>query len=505
MSHGSPTSRPGDHWWAVGAVWAACLVLPSAALAGEEGPMSLSPATLLADEMAMTEMAGAAPEAGGQDAPAPESPTTQPAEEAASAAWPPGIMQDALGFIGLKKPMDDLGLRVWGHVQTSFTGRVYGGPSRHQGPPRAALFLRGFDGHDFNNLQLNQLKLTFDRPMDTSKPFFLGGRFEFLFGSDARNIHSYGLTDGHSIYGNPPFANPHNPWPFNRREHFDIVQMYGEAWIKTGENGQGLDIMFGKFVTPIGAEVIDATGNYLISRSMLFTYAEPGTHTGLKLTYNFNPTNNVYFAAVRGWDVFKDNNKGASWISGFLWSSQALCGANPRTSFALNAIVGPEQFSSPKFSGRTAWHDDPGTRFLLDLIWTYRYTEKLTQVVNFDFGYEDNVPNAVNNEGVARRRDSDWMGLAYYLNYVFNDYVSATGRAEWFRDHYGVRTGFQGDFYEITTGLTVTPFPKDKYLKNLQFRPELRWDWSANNAPFHGHGNNDPMQMTAAIDMIYKF
>jgi len=48
--------------------------------------------------------------------------------------------------------------------------------------------------------------------------------------------------------------------------------------------------------------------------------------------------------------------------------------------------------------------------------------------------------------------------------------------------------------------LCITPFPKDHYLNSLQFRPELRADWSSNNDPLA-----DGCQMTAAFDVIYKF
>jgi hypothetical protein len=90
--------------------------------------------------------------------------------------------------------------------------------------------------------------------------------------------------------------------------------------------------------------------------------------------------------------------------------------------------------------------------------------------------------------------------LAYYLNYTVNDYLSTTGRFEWFDDNHGVRTTYRGNFFETTTGVTITPFPKDHILKNLLLRPELRWDWSANDRPFA-----EDCQITGAFDVIYKF
>jgi hypothetical protein len=486
--------------------WPLAFLLSSApAVAAEKGDLSLSPADVAVEEMERVVLVA-------DEAPTSE-PATQPAEPAASQptsqptsqpsdTWPPGLIMKALAAAKIDKPLKDLGIRVYGYVEPGFTGLLHGGPSRH---PHKPLPLRLFEAHKFNNLLLNQLKLTIDRPVDTSKPFDLGGRVDNLYGSDARSIHAYGLCDEHSIQANPPFSNPATPWPYNTGAHYDLEQLYAEMWLKTGKAGQGFDLIFGKWATPMGAEVIDAPGNFLYSHSYLFDFAVPFTHTGVKLTYNFDPSNSVYFAAVRGWDTFQDNNRGASWMGGFTVSSKGQVGSNPRSQFVLNTMAGPEQFSDPRISGHRAWHAYPGLRYLIDATWTYHYTEKLTQVINGDFGYEEDVPNTIDHRGVVRTRDADWYGIAYYLNYVFNDYVSTTGRAEWFRDHYGARTGFAGDFYEITTGVGITPCPKDKFLKDLIIRPELRWDFSANNEPFAGPRKHDEMQMTAAVDVIYKF
>ncbi len=391
-------------------------------------------------------------------------PETQPA----AAGWPPGLLMDGLDAIGLGRPMSDLGLRTYGFVEAGMTFEMHG-----PGNKRTGLPLRGFDSRKPENLRLNQLMLYLDRPVDTNKNFDIGGTFTFLYGTDARLIHSPGLLDKQN----------HDVQP-------DIVQGYGELWFKTGEGGQGFDIVFGKWFTPVGFEVTPAPGNLLYSRGYLFNYAQPITHTGLKLSYYFDPANFAYFGVARGWDVFNDNNDGASFLGGFQLSSKQLMGANPRCQLALNVIAGPEQAGE-------GW---PGNRVLVDAVWTWRWTEKLAQYVNADYGYEDDTPGALARDGTPAVRDAAWYGLAYNLNYVFNDYLSATGRAEWFTDKHGARTGYRGTFFEATTGLSITPFPKDRFLKNLTIRPEFRCDWSANDAPFA-----ESCQITGAFDVIYRF
>jgi len=50
--------------------------------------------------------------------------------------------------------------------------------------------------------------------------------------------------------------------------------------------------------------------------------------------------------------------------------------------------------------------------------------------------------------------------------------------------------------------LQITPFPDDKYGKNLTIRPEVRYDYASKH--FFDAGT-DRYQFTAAIDAFYKF
>jgi hypothetical protein len=441
-----------------------------AAAAGVIWGVLLGGGTALADPRPVGTGDGAPTTADVRTAPPTSQPAEPEAEAPAPAAWPPGLLMQGLDAAGLGKPMRDLGLRAYGYVETGMTFKLHGPFPRRDGLP-----LRGFESRRPGELRLNQVMLTLDRPLDTSKNFDIGGRIDALYGTDARSIHSLGMFDTNQL---------------DHDLNYDIPQGYGEMWFKTGADGQGLNVTFGKWFTTMGAEVLSAPGNYLYSRSLLYVFAEPVTHTGLKLTYFFDPGNSVYFAVVRGWDQFKDANSNPSWMAGFTLSSKELMGSNPRSQLAFNFMIGPEQPGG--------WVEE--NRLLTDIVWTWRWTEKLTQVMNFDWGWEDNVPGALNSEYVPGRGDAAWYGLSYMLNYVINDYVSTTGRFDWFTDNAGVRTGYRGTFFEATTGLSITPFPKHPILSNLMLRPELRADWSANDAPFA-----ERCQWTAAFDIVYKF
>src|SRR5207248_2019887 len=89
--------------------------------------------------------------------------------------------------------------------------------------------------------------------------------------------------------------------------------------------GNGLNIRVGKFVTLLGQEVINPTGNALYSHSYLFGFAIPFTHTGAYATYSFSDAVTVDFGISRGWEQGFEQNSGnhgqdANWygVAGYL-------------------------------------------------------------------------------------------------------------------------------------------------------------------------------------------
>jgi hypothetical protein len=405
------------------------------------------------------------PDAGSQPATAPASqPATAPAAEA---VWPPGLLMDGLDAVGAKSPLDALGLRAWGYVEAGFTGNLTNG--------QRTLFGRSFDSARVDNIQLNQTRLTLERVYDTNKSFDIGGRFDLLYGSDARFTKN-------TFPGGHEYAILENVGEGQGADWLDFLQAYGQLWFKTGQES-GLEVLVGKFLSPVGYEATDAALTQVYSHSFLSNFAVPTAHTGVKLNYAFNSQYSAYFAVVTGWDTFvDDNNNAPSYIFGGAWNSCTKCGQKVKDALTVNFITGPERTGNS--------HDD---RSVIDATYVHLWTEKLSSTINGDFGTEQGA--APHNGGRA-----NWYGLAHYLTYVFNDYVSGTWRTEWFCDDSGARIGHEGNFYENTFGLTLTPWPKDKVLKNLLFRPELRWDHS-NVAVF----GSDRDEMTAAMDVIFKF
>ena len=156
--------------------------------------------------------------------------------------------------------------------------------------------LRLFD-HSSNSFSLDLAQIRFQKDAEVGD---LGYNFRFSFGETAKFIHSRGLG--------PQFNNL-SPGSNDARDTtpFDLTQANVTY---NAPLGKGLQFTFGKFATPMGAEVIEAIDNFNYSRSFLFNYAIPFTHTGLKTYYAFSDMFNAAFYVVNGWDNTSDNNTG---------------------------------------------------------------------------------------------------------------------------------------------------------------------------------------------------
>ncbi len=394
-------------------------------------------------------------------APATTAPSTAPAE----VAWPPGLLMEGLDTLFKPDPLNAIGLHFWGYSEASFTGNLTNG--------QHTLFGRGQDSERPDNLQLNQLRLTMERIYDPTKPFDIGGRFDLLYGSDARFTKN-------TFPGGHDYAILENVGEGKGANWLDFTQAYGQLWFKTAQDS-GLEVLGGKFYSPVGYEATDAAFSPMYSHSYLANFAVPTAHTGVKLNYVWNPQISTYFAVVTGWDTFDDNNDAPSYIVGGAWNSCTKCGQKSKDALTVNFITGPEKTDNS--------HDD---RSLIDATYIHLWTEQLSSTINGDWGTEQGSG--------AGGGEANWYGVAHYLTYAFNDYVSATWRTEWFCDDSGIRTGHEGNYLENTLGLTITPLPNNKVLKNLSVRPELRWDHS--NQPVFG---DDHDMMTAAVDVIFRF
>ncbi|MBI5605396.1 MAG: porin [Deltaproteobacteria bacterium] len=312
--------------------------------------------------------------------------------------------------------------------------------------------LRVFD-HKANSftLDLAQLQFVKDAPVGG-----MGYKLKVSAGETAKFIHSRGLgvKDGQA--------------PADT-DAFDLTEAFLQY---NAPLGKGLKFTLGKFVTYHGAEVIEARDNLNYSRSFLFNYAIPFTHTGLMVSYPFSDTFTANFHVINGWDNTDDNNTGKTFGLSFGWTPIEQLAMN------FNFMYGPEQRS-----------ENSNNRFLFDWVGTIKPVKNLSFVLNTDYATEQKDPN-------ANGADSKWYGVAGYVKYDFSDLFSLTLRGEFFNDRDGVRTGTAQTLKEITFT------PEFRLAKGLILRPEYRYDWSEQSS---FNGGKDKNQHTIALGVMYTW
>ena len=269
--------------------------------------------------------------------------------------------------------------------------------------------------------------------------------------------------------------------------NFDVTQAFAQY-----AHGP-LTIIAGKFVTLAGAEVINSTQDTNYSRSILFGYAIPFTHTGARLTYAASDQVSVIVGVNNGWDQLQDANKQKTGELGISFTP------NKVFSLAAQGYSGVEQLSGGTFIG-AGTH---GLRSLIDAVGTYNATSQLTFILNVDWGQQENVTSLVNGTSITAK----WDGAAAYANYQVNDQWRLSVRAEYFDDKDGYRTGVIQKWKEATLTLAYLP------TKFIEIRGEVRGDKSDSNAfvkdvtffsGAFGAGLTDN-QTSIGLEAVYKF
>lgn len=331
----------------------------------------------------------------------------------------------------------------------SFSGFVdtYYGYNFNQ-PKSQTNTLRSFDGPS-NQFALNLIELNLDKPPDPTNSR-LGYHLGLGFGQAMNVVNS---TDPAGL---------------------GFAQYLKEAYVSyLAPVGKGLQMDIGKFVTPHGAEVIETKDNFNYSRGLLFGYAIPYYHYGLRAKYSFNDKYSVTGFVVNGWNDIYDNNTGKTYGVTFGWNP------TKKISIAEGYMAGPET------AGTNAhW------RQLSDTVVTYSPTGRLTTTLNFDYGRGDRVtgiPTPV-----------FWTGIAGYVKYAFNDLYAVATRYEYYNDHDGFTTGTPQHLNEFTG--TFQRMVAHHLITRLEFRRDF------SNRPVFTKGTTPVMgQNTMAAGLVYSF
>ncbi len=248
--------------------------------------------------------------------------------------------------------------------------------------------------------ELSLIKFT----MDKSDSVF-GFHFDVGTGETMRLIHS---TD--------PAVADHKALRY-------FEQMY---LIAKPKNMHGTEIDFGTFVTSAGAEVIESNANWNYSRSLLFAWAIPYYHFGLKVTAPVNKVLTLGFQVVNPWNEIDGGHR---------FTNLGVTAAVTKGIYAWNTnyYVGP---NNPVATGTPS----SGIRNLVDTTLLVTPNDKATFYLNGDYGR--------NNDPFGGH--ATWGGIAAAGKYQMTKKAAVSARAEYFKDAQGFSTGTKQNLGEIT-------------------------------------------------------
>lgn len=340
-----------------------------------------------------------------------------------------------------------------------------------------------------NRPQLNQFNIYFQRTVVTEgKAFDIGGRFDFMFGTDAIYTQTFGIPQFDVNTGQPL---DRGDWDLNlcckstRTYGIALPQAYLEAYLPIGN---GLNIKAGHFYSPTGYETVPAPDNFFYTHAYSFNNGEPFTHVGV--VGNYPATSNWSLmggvttgSATGGWDGTFDKQLG-NWggLGGITWVSD-----DRRTSANLTGTY-----------GATSTHSNQPW-MMYSLVLQHRITTKTHLVLHHVHGYAGGV--LLN----GTQQNAEWYGINTHIYYDLLEDVTIGVRTEWFRDKDGFRvpspfrvtaalerdgTSFAGniarvtiapaDYYAVTVGLNWKPAKRMsidwKPMQKLNIRPNFRYD-----------------------------
>ena len=374
------------------------------------------------------------------------------------------------------KFMKDHNLKIGGWVNTSISANMNSNGDGFNGP----ITFNDRSGE----LQMNQLNVYLQKAINVSGDSFdIGGRVDFMYGTDAIFTQAYGS----------PAFDPNTGLPIDRG-HWDLEisshdqRFYGIALPQAYAElnlpvGSGIAVKVGHFYTPIGYEVVTAPDNFFVTKPYTMQYGEPFTHTGFLATYVVDDSWTVMGGAVTGsntggWDGNWDRDLGNwSFLGGATWDNDA------GTSVTLTGTAGARAEDSDD-----AWA-------IYSIVAKHDFTDSLHYIFQHDHGFADNI---ITGESGGGTQDAEWYGINQYLIYDVTEKVSAGLRAEWFSDPNGARifgpgrclaaTNANGNYacnatdyansypwegsnyYAVTAGVSYKP------VAWLNLRPNLRYD-----------------------------
>ena len=347
-----------------------------------------------------------------------------------------------------------------------------------------------------NEYQLNELYFFLGRAADTKGcGWDYGYRVDALYGTNYRWDTAVGLESFWNSYSEYGLALP---------------QLYAEVAVNN------LTVRAGHFITPAGFFTVGTANNFFPFLPYTFQYGEPFTHTGMTFQYKFSDKFTWSNGFVRGWDNFNPTNVPATMPQGnpnLSWLSNATLTRDNGDTLAWVGLLGQD------YNGGVG--DGFSNRYFQTLVYTKKFSDDVTGVLQSDFGAQENGVALSPQEG----QPAYWYGVNSYLYWNQTCRTQWGTNFEWFRDEEGFRVGralpslaspaargwnpgtptgfgFAGNFWSFAVG------PKHFFTPNIYGRAALRVDWydgakPGGQSPYNA-GTKDSQELVV-FDLVATF
>jgi Putative beta-barrel porin-2, OmpL-like. bbp2 len=358
-----------------------------------------------------------------------------------------------MNLFGLDALEEWSNIRTFGWVEGGYTGASVG-PGILSVQTRQNRF-----GDEF---LLNQIGWVIQKPL-RSDEFDIGFNMRYFAGADA----ALGAPKG-GIDSSP---NPH----FGQ----DFRDLYLSAHLPVlTENG--VDFKIGRMNTIIGYNGFLAPYRPFYSSDYQFFYLQDGAFTGFLLDFHITPRLDIWSGMTLGANTFFVTRSAHSYC--YIGQINYWLTDEQRTRLTASVYTGPNAlFSAPGLAGN---FDS-----MVELRIVHDWSPRFTQVVQSNMGWDANTP-----VGTSGAYGVYTIGLFHLTNTL-----DINGRAEWFDDAKGTRTGIKTNYSEVTGGLNFHP------VRWLEFRPEIRGDFAGAPAFGRNGAHNYRDQLTGGISFLVKF
>lgn len=409
------------------------------------------------------------------------------AEPAPGGSFTPAPAADEAPKINLAGLLGPVTLSGFGDV-------YYGYDYNHPGDNQAGF--RSFE-YPTNSFNFNMAELILDKAPDaTTSESRLGYHISAGYGTAAQVVNC-------------------SDRPFTDCGNFFIKEAYLSYLAPIGK---GLTITVGKFVTPMGAEVIESNANWNYTRGLLFDYAIPFFHFGANAKYAFNSKWALTGYLVNGWNNTNIDHDVYGGSSGLTYGASLAFTPTAKWSVTENYFAGPvvdyvfdsgsETINDWKQISDTVIGYTPNTKWAFQVNGDYGFGPRYTSCTSPLVATTSSTPDAPLS-GCTQSPAVTWWGAAGYAKYTLSPKTNFAARYEYYEDPNDYTGLFGGGPLLISHpphAQEVTGTYSYNLTSALLVRGEYRYDFAG--VPIFATGHDSRFvkeQNTAYISFVYSF